>query len=160
MGSALDGNTRELTGAIDTLFGAPAARQFQTIWADHVDQLMTYTSATVADDAAARERSRAALVSFERSMAAFLSTGTQGRLGAAALTKVFADIDRMVLAEIDAYAAQSYRQAHDLTGRLYSDMFTVSGQLAGAVGATMSGRLPRGGSQAGAGGLAARGADR
>jgi hypothetical protein len=160
MGSALDGNTQDLTGAIDTLYGAPAARQFQTIWADHVDQLMTYTSATVADDAAAKGRARGALVSFEQSMAGFLSTGTQGRLSKPALTSVFVGIDRMVLAEIDAYAAKSFGPAHDLAGRLYSDMFTVSGQLAGAVGATMAGRLPRGGSQAGGGGMATAGTGR
>jgi hypothetical protein len=154
MGSALDGNTQDLTGAIDTLFGTPAALQFQTIWADHVDQLMTYTQATVDQDTAGVERSRHALESFERSMATFLSTGTQGRLDAQTLTSAFVGIDRTVLEEIDAYQAKSFRQAHDLAGQLYSTVFTVSGQLAGAIGATLAGRLPRGGSQAGGGGLA------
>jgi hypothetical protein len=154
MGSALDGNTQDLTGAIDTLFGTPAARQFQTIWADHVDALMVYTKATVADDVTGKESARRSLETFQRSMAQFLSAGTQGRLTVPALTAVFVDVDRTVLGEIDAYAASSFGEAHDLAGRLYSNMFTVSGQLAGAVSATLAGRLPRGGSQAGGGGMA------
>jgi hypothetical protein len=154
MGDAVNGNTVDLTAAIDSLFGATAAKGFQSHWADHVDQLMAYTSAAVQGDAAGQEKARVTLRSFEQSFASFLNTATQNRLGQAALAQTFVMHDRMLLAEIDAYAAKSYQQAQDLSYQTYTEMFTVSGQLANAIGATLAGKLPRGGSQTGGGGLA------
>jgi hypothetical protein len=154
MGAAVNANTLGLTAAIDSLFGAAAAKGFQAQWADHVDQLMAYTTAVVNGDAAGRERARRELRTFERSFAGFLNTATQDRLGRAALAQTFLLHDRMLLAEIDAFAAKDFQQAHDLSYRAYEDMFTVSGQLARAIGATIAGRLPRGGSQTGGGSMA------
>jgi hypothetical protein len=154
MGAAVNGNTTDLTGAIDSLFGASAAHGFETLWADHVDLLMAYTRSVVRRDAAGQERARLDLRSFEQSFAGYLSAATQRRLGQPALAQAFVMHDRELLAEIDAYAAKTFQQAHDLSDQTYQDMFTVSGQLAGAIGATLAGRLPRGGSQTGGGGMA------
>ena len=154
MGTALNANTLDLTSAIDTLFGATAAKGFQSRWADHVDQLMVYTSATVKDDAAGQQTARLKLREFDSSFAAFLNTATQNRVGEPALTQTFALHDRMLLAEIDAYAAKSFQPAQDLSQQAYAEMFTVSQQLSEAIGATLGDRLPRGGSQTGGGGLA------
>ena len=154
MGSAVNANTVDLAAAMDSLFGSSTAQGFQTRWADHVDQLMAYTSATVAGDAASQERARGTLRSFEQSFASFLNTATQNRLGQPALAQTLVMHDRMLLAEIDAYAAKSFQQAQDLSYQTYEEMFTVSGQLATAIGATLAGRLPRGGSQTGGGAMA------
>jgi hypothetical protein len=154
MGAAVNANTVDLAGAIDTLFGAAAAQGFQSRWADHVDQLMVYTTATVSGDAAGQERARNTLRAFEQSFATFLNAATQNRLGQPALAQTFVLHDRMLMAEIDAYAAKSFPQAQDLSYQTYQEMFTVSGQLATAIGATLAGRLPKGGSQTGAGGMA------
>jgi hypothetical protein len=154
LGAAVNANTADLTGAIDSLFGATAAKGFQALWADHVDQLMAYARATAQHDSAGQERARFALRSFEQSFAGYLNGATQSRLGRPALAQAFVMHDRELLAEIDAYAAKSFSQAQDLSDQTYQDMFMVSGQLAGAIGATLAGRLPRGGSQTGGGGMA------
>jgi hypothetical protein len=154
MGVALNGNTTDLTAAMGSLFGSAAARGFQNYWSDHVDQLMAYTRATVQHDAAGQERARVALRSFEQGFATFLSGATQHRLGQPALDQAYVMHDRQLLAEIDAYAAKTFQQAHDLADQTYQDMFTVSAQLSAAIGATLAGKLPRGGSQTGGGGMA------
>jgi len=155
MGMVLNGNTQDLGAAIESLFGAAAARQFQNQWADHVDQLLAYTSATVTQDTAGQEKARQALRTFEQTFAAFLDGATQHRLGTPALAQAFVMHDRELLAQIDAYSAKQYQQAHDLSDQTYAHMFTVADQLSGAIGATLAGRLPRGGSQTGGGGTAA-----
>ena len=154
MGDVLNGNTQDLTAAIESLFGAAAAKQYQSQWADHVDQLLAYTSATVTKDAAGQEKARQALRTFEQGFAAFLDGATQHRLGKPALAQAFVMHDRELLAEIDAYSAQQFQQAHDLSDQTYAHMFTVADQLSRAIGATLAGRLPRGGSQTGGGGTA------
>jgi hypothetical protein len=154
LGDGVNANTLDLTAAIDALFGAEAAKAFQAQWADHVDGLVDYTRATVAKDPAAQEQVRQHLRGFEQSFATFLDGATEQRLGKPALAQVFVMHDRMLLAQIDAYAAKDFEQAHDLSYQTYDEMFTVSGQLATAIGSTVAKRLPTGGSQTGGGGAA------
>jgi hypothetical protein len=154
MGAAVNANTLDLTAAFDSLFGPSAARGFQTRWADHVDQLMAYTSATIKPDAAGQEAARRSLREVEKSFASFLNTATENRLGEPALTQGLVLHDRMLLAEVDAYAAGKFQQAQDLAQQTAGDMFTLARQLSGAIGATLGARLPRGGSQTGGGGTA------
>src|SRR5207244_11643462 len=61
----LNGNTRDLTGAINTLFGSAAAARFQSLWADHVDALMSYSAGVVKHDSAQRNGAQAKLATFE-----------------------------------------------------------------------------------------------
>ena len=42
---ALDQNTSELTGTIESVFGAESARSFQALWGDHIDAFVAYTQA-------------------------------------------------------------------------------------------------------------------
>jgi hypothetical protein len=154
MGNAVNGNTLDLTKAIDGLFGPKAAAGFQSQWADHVDELMQYTSATVRGQAEKQQVARVKLRTFESDFSTFLNSATENRLGRKALAQAFVGHDRMLLAEIDAYAAKDYAQAHDLADQTYEDMYGVAGQLASAIGATLAGDLPKGGSQTGGGGTA------
>lgn len=152
MGQALNANTLQLTAAIDALFGTPAAQRFQALWADQVDQLAAYNTAAVTKDDAGKERARAALGTFQTQLAAFLASATTNRITAAAGQAALADHDRMLLAEIDAYAAGDYEQAQQLAEQIHGAMFTLSGRLSDGIGATVAARLPRGGSQTGGGG--------
>jgi hypothetical protein len=154
-GDAVNGNTRDLSGAVGTLFGGQAADGFQSLWADHVDGLMTYTTTVVEADASARTRALADLEGFERGFAGFLDTATQGRLGRAALTESFLMHDRMLIHQVDEFAAKEYQDAHDIAYSTYQQMFDLADQLAQAIGDTVASRLPRGGAQTGGGGMAA-----
>jgi hypothetical protein len=153
--AALNGNTRELAAAVDSLFGAAAAKRFQTLWADHIDQVVSYTAGTVAKDESRRSQARARLDVFQRDFAAFLQTATGGRLGAPALTQAFLMHDQMLMREVDALAAMEYQQAHDIAYESYQQMFQLAASLSDAIGATIAARMPKGGAETGYGGMAA-----
>jgi hypothetical protein len=154
LGSALNGNTVDMASAIDSLFGGQAARGFQDLWADHVDALMAYTAAATQDDDAARDRAVTTLRSFERSLGTFLSGAIESRIGADALTRALLMHDRMLVEELDAFAARDYGRAHDLGYQAYEEMYDLAGQLSNAIGLTLASRRPKGGSQTGGGGAA------
>lgn len=154
MGEALNANTLDLTGAVDALFGVLPARRFESLWADQVDQLAAYTSAAVKKDAAGRNQARAALESFQSTMAAFLADVTSNRLTTAAMAQVLAGHEARLLAEIDAYAAGSFASAYTLSEQVHGATYALAGQLAEGIGPTVAARLPRGGSDTGGGGTA------
>jgi hypothetical protein len=151
---ALNGNTSDLAGAIGTLFGPQAGQQFTSLWADHVDQLIAYTTGVAANDAARRDAALATLHDFEGRFAAFLNTATGGKVPSADLAKAFLAHDQMLTQQVDAFAGRDYPRAHDLAYHTYQDMFGLSRQLADAFGDTVAARLPRGGAETGAGGTA------
>jgi hypothetical protein len=153
-GEAVNANTRDLAGAVDSLFGAPAAQRFQSLWADHVDELMAYTGGVAAGDAERREDAVDRLNAFEKEFSAFLSTATAGRLPATPLAQALLMHDQMLLAQVDAFAAKQYAQAQDSAYSTYGHMGEVAGQLADAFTGTVGARVPKGGSQTGYGGTA------
>jgi hypothetical protein len=156
-GASVNANTRDLTAAVDSLFGAAAAQRFQSLWADHIDQLIEYTGGAVTNDAGRRDRAIAKLKEFEGRLAAFLESATAARLPAGTLAKALLAHDQMLLGEIDAFAAKDYQKAHDLAYTVYQHMFDLAGQLADAFGLTIAARLPVGGANTGHGGAAGAG---
>ncbi len=157
LGDTLNANTQGLAGAVGTLFGAPAATRFQELWADHVDALMTVTAAAARGDRATQQQAERRLRSFEPTLAAFLDTATQSRIGADALAHAYVMHDRMLVGQVQAHQAKDYTKAHDLGYRAYSEMFDLAAQLSNAIELTLGSKLPRGGSQTGGGGTAAGG---
>jgi hypothetical protein len=154
-GAALDGNTREITAMIESVFGAASAGSFQALWADHIDAFVTYTQSLVADDAALENAATGRLEGFNENFAAYLSTSTQGRLGAPTLADAFAMHEDLLLRQINAYAERDYSTAHQLSFDAYQHMFGLAAQAATAIGDTAAAQSPTGAPQTGAGGMAA-----
>ena len=150
----INGNTRDLAAAIDTLFGAPVAKKFQALWAPHVEQLVAYAGATAAGEPARQQQARAALREFERDLAALLAPATGGRMTPAGLSTALHEHDLLLLRHADAYAAKDYRGAYDIADQTYEHMFELARRLADGFGAEVAARLPRGGPETGRGGLA------
>jgi hypothetical protein len=157
LGDGLNHNTTKLASAVESLYGRAAADRFQSLWADHVDALMAFTSSTVKDDDAGAHAAEARLRTFEPALAGFLATATKSQLGAQALAHAYNEHDQMLCDELTAYEAKDYNQAHQLSYQAYTQMFDVAGQLANAIGVTLGAKLPKGGSQTGGGGTAAEG---
>lgn len=153
-GKMINGNTRDLTAAMDTLFGAAAAKRFQSLWSDHVDSLVEYAAGTAAKDQVRKQRARDGLHEFEKKMADFLTTATGKRVSAKTLSAALLSHDEMLLRHADAYAARDYASAHDIAYDTYDHMFELARQLADAFGATVAAKLPHGGAQTGYGGMA------
>jgi hypothetical protein len=154
-GATLNDNTTELAAAIDTLFGAAAARQFQQLWGAHVEALVAYSSATAAGDTARRQKAKDRLAAFETKMSTFLAGATQGRSTPAALAAALSEHDKMLLQHADAYGAKNYTSAHTIAYQTYDHMFDLARTLADAFGSAAAARLPKGGPQTGYGGMAA-----
>ncbi|GIM89043.1 hypothetical protein [Paractinoplanes toevensis] len=147
-GNMINGNTRDLAAAMDTLFGPAAARQFQALWADHVEQLVAYAQGH-------QDTASTAMAGIERRLGAFLSGATGERIGTAALTAALQKHDMMLMRHADAYAAKDYATAHDVAYQTYQEMFDLARTMADAFGASVAAKLPRGGAQTGHGGMAA-----
>jgi hypothetical protein len=155
LAKGLNDNTAKLGSAMDSLYGKAAADRFQSLWADHVDALMSYTSSKVKGDDAGTRAAQARLRTFEPALADFLAAATKSRLGAQVLAHAYNEHDQMLVGELSAYEAKDYNRAHQLSYQAYDQMFDVSGQLANAIGVTLGSKLPKGGSQTGGGGMAA-----
>ena len=153
--AALDQNTRELTGMIESVFGAASARSFQTLWSAHIDDFVTYTQALATDDAALEASAKERLERFNAHFATFLSTSTHGRLATPALADAFVMHEDLLFQQINAYAEQDYSTAHQVAYDAYKHMFALAAQAATAIGETMMARSPKGPAETGVGGMAA-----
>jgi hypothetical protein len=153
-GDMINGNTQDLSAAVDTLFGAAAAKRFQSLWASHVEELVAYAGATASGATGRRQQAQADLHQFETGMAAVLAPATGGRMTQADLSAALQVHDQMLLRHADAYAAKNYQSAQNLANQTYDHMFDLARQLADGFGATVAARLPKGGAQTGYGGLA------
>jgi hypothetical protein len=152
--AAVNANTADLAGAIDTLFGPAAARRFQSLWADHIDLLVGYAAATAKGDTRRRSSIDAELDAFERELAGFLTTATGDKLASAALAKALQSHDTMLRQQVDAFVAKDYATAHDVAYMTYQEMYGLAGQLADAFRSKVASRLPVGAAQTGRGGAA------
>jgi hypothetical protein len=152
---ALDQNTSELTGMIESVFGAESASPFQRLWGDHIDAFVAYTQALAEKDEAAKEAAQARLTGFNSDFAKFLSTATQGRLETAALADAFVMHEQMLMQQINEYAAADYTTAHQVSYDAYQHMFALADQAATAIGETVKAGSPEGGAETGVGGTAA-----
>ncbi|MEU7909399.1 hypothetical protein [Actinoplanes sp. NPDC049118] len=150
----LNGNTRDLATAMDSLFGAGAARSFQSLWASHVDQVVAYAAAAAARDPGRRDRARARLHELEGRLAAFLENATGKRLRSTSLSDALLAHDQMLLRHAEAFAAKEYGTAQQMAFETYEHMFELARLLAGAFGATVAARLPVGGAETGHGAMA------
>jgi hypothetical protein len=151
---AVDGNTADLAGAVDALFGTAAARQFQSIWADHIDLLVSYAAAIAKGDESQRSSIGGKLAAFEGQLAAFLNTATGDRIASPALAKALRSHDAMLQQQVDAFVAKDYATAQDVAYTTYEDMYGLAKQLADAFGRQVAARLPVGGANTGRGGMA------
>ena len=152
--AAVDGNTTDLAGAVDTLFGASAARSFQSLWADHIDLLVGYAAAIAKGDDSARGAIGGKLNAFEGQLAAFLNTATGDKIASAALARALQSHDAMLRQQVDAFVAKDYATAHDVAYTTYQEMFGLAKQLADAFGLKVAARLPVGAADTGRGGTA------
>jgi hypothetical protein len=150
-GRAVNLNTTEIAGAIRTLYGEDASRQFLSIWAGHVEALISYASA---EDEAEREQRRKVGTDYAPQLARFLATATEQRLPAIELAAALTEHDDHLRDSLDAYAAGDHDESQALAERGYAHMFELSQGLAAAVGDAVAAKLPQGGPATGAGGLA------
>jgi hypothetical protein len=124
------------------------------VWGDHVDALISYSGAVAAKDQKGEDEAQVQLGAFEKHLSTFLSTSTDGRLTAPALSGVLHMHDRDLVEQLDAYARGDYTTAYNTAYEGYQHMFAVAETLSAAIGPTIAARLPKGGVKTGGGGMA------
>jgi hypothetical protein len=152
--ASVDANTRDLAAAIGSLFGTAAAKQFQSLWADHVDALISYSAAIAKSDQTQQMTARNVLDGFESTLTTFLTGATGNRLVGTQLAQALSAHDEMLLSQVQAFVGKDYTRSHELAYSTYQDMISLAGRMAGAFRLTLGGRLPLGGPETGRGGLA------
>jgi hypothetical protein len=154
MVESLNGNTTDLTAAVASLFGEPAASQFMQLWADHLDLVGGYAADVGAQKENRRDAVQADLRDWQARFASFIETATDGRVPAPDLAAGLLGLDDLLLDQVDALAARDYPRARELAGRTYPQVYAFARNLADAFGATLAARLPQGGAPTGVGGMA------
>ena len=155
MVDSLNGNTTDVTAAVGSLFGEPAASQFMSLWADHLDLLGTYAADVGADKQDRRQAVQDDLHNWQQRFAAFIDTATQSRVPAPDLAAALLGLDDLLLQQVDAFAARDFPRAQQLANQTYPQVFGLARNMADAFGATLAARMPQGGAKTGAGGMAA-----
>ena len=151
---ALNGNTTDVTAAVGSLFGEPAASQFMTLWADHLDLLGNYAADVGAGKENRRDAVQGELRDWQLRFASFIDTATGSRVAAPDLAAALLGLDDLLLGQVDAFAARDFPQAQELADQTYPQVFGLARNMADAFGATVAARMPQGGAQTGGGGMA------
>jgi hypothetical protein len=148
---ALNANTRDLSEAVDTLFGRKAARDFNDVWSNHIDLFVNYTVASAEGDEGAMEKTRDRLRSFPLRLARFFSRVT-GYKQVGVLNDALGMHEDLLLRHIDAYASGDYKTAHRVAYDAYTHMASTAGQLGALIEKRARTLAPLGGLQTGGGG--------
>jgi hypothetical protein len=152
----VNANTTALTKAMAGIVGPPKAAEFQRAWANHVEGLMTYTTAVAGNDQAAKAVAKQNLDGFAERLGLYFSDIVKNVLAADPVTEAITAHDQHLINHVDAYAAKDYTRAQQLELEGYQQMLGVANTLVGAIQRTVKPRLPVGGSKTGGGGMACR----
>jgi hypothetical protein len=110
--NALDDNTRELEGAVRTIYGEEAGQQFYDSWHTHVGYLVEYTQAVAANDDAAKTKALNEMLAYATDFGTWLQTVSGGRLTRDTVADLLRSNMAGVKGVIDAQAAKDYALAY------------------------------------------------
>ncbi|HZA82547.1 MAG TPA: hypothetical protein VFC13_13930 [Actinomycetes bacterium] len=150
----INANTTTPTKALAGIVGPAKAAEFQKAWANHVEGLIAYSSATVANDQAAKTAAKENLDGFAERLALFLSEVVRNVLATDPLTDAIAAHDQHLIDQVDAYAAKDYAKAQQIQDEGYQQMVGVANVLVDAIQKVMQAQQPAGGVKTGGGGTA------
>lgn len=131
--AALQANTRRLTDAIGTVYGADGAGAFQQLWGQHSQFFADYATAAGDGDGTARQQALDRLDDYHRDFASFADTATAGAAPAAAVQGLLRAHVADLTAYVEAYASGDGREASRRLGAARSYMGVIAGALAGAI---------------------------
>jgi hypothetical protein len=151
---SLNENTKDVSKAMDALFGKKKTKKFVDIWSDHIDLFVDYTAAAAAGNQSGMDKARDDLQGFQHRLGAFLVKATHDKKGIAAASHELSMHDDLLLRQIDAYAAEDYAAAHNASNKAYKGMFSVASKLGSVIQAQSKKSAPKGGAQTGGGGTA------
>ena len=151
---ALNANTEDVAGAMDSLFGADRAEAFNQLWADHINLFVEYTVAVAEKDETAK---KAVAGRFEKVISRFgttLADTTDGEVDADVVQEAMTGHEHQLFEQIEVYADQRYGEAHDLSYVAYEHIRGTANVLALGFAEAVGENLPLGGPDTGGGATA------
>lgn len=152
---ALNANTQDVTDAMDALFGPERARQFNEVWADHIDLFVAYTVAVVEDDTETMEAVRDRFDRVMRRFGTTLQAATGGVVDADVVTDAMGQHEQMLIDQIEQYADGDFTGAHRQSYMAYAHIRQVAEVLSTAFARAVADDMPQGGPETGGGAMAA-----
>ncbi|WP_240339663.1 copper amine oxidase [Halobacillus ihumii] len=127
-------NTHDFTKAIESIYGAEAASQFQKIWQkNHIQAQGQLVTATLENDEEARMAAEQSLQTFAETLGEFLGKATGGNLPADAATNALWAHEEDVIQTFDHYVAGDYQATYESFRDGYGFMFGVGEKLSDAI---------------------------
>ena len=130
--ASLDGNSKDLAGAIGRIFGADAGVAFGEVWGRHVTTYLSYIEAVRDGDATARAEALASLHQYHSALAEFLNSAIPA-LSRADLESLISHHVTALINQVDAAAASDHERTVAVTREAYAQMFVVGGALGSAI---------------------------
>jgi hypothetical protein len=130
-GTALEGNTRDLVSAIESIYGADAADAFDELWRAHIAYIVDYTRAVADGDEAAQSRAIDLLQGYSEDFADLLS-GVNPKLPHDTVVHLLEDHVNQ-LEQVAAFAEEDYATAYPAVRETYAHMFAIGDGLATAI---------------------------
>jgi hypothetical protein len=139
--AALGENTKELSGAITSVYGKEAGVAFEGMWSAHIGFFVDYVVATGAKDEAGRAAALAELDDYRADFSGFLA-GANPNLEASALAGGLQMHVNQLVDAFDSYVAKDYDGSYDAIREAYSHMFMTGDALSGAIAAQFPEAFP------------------
>lgn len=139
---ALQGNTDDLTAAIESVYGADAGDAFRAQWEAHIGFFVDYTVALAGDDADGQQTALDDLAGYREDFSNFLDTATEGNVPAAGAADALAAHVDQLIAAIDAYAADDFEGAYAAEREGFAHMFMTGQVLAAGIVGLMPDKFP------------------
>ncbi|WP_444875028.1 copper amine oxidase [Halobacillus sp. B23F22_1] len=129
---ALDENAKDMTPAIESVYGEEGAAQFEEIFINHNDYSPDFVEAAK-NDAALREEAEAEVDEFVEEFSEFLATATEDNLPKEAAEEVIAAHEQDVIQTFDHYTNEEYEEAYGTYREGFHRMFDISKALSTAI---------------------------
>jgi hypothetical protein len=139
---ALQQNTVELTGAINTVYGPAGARAFDQLWGQHTQFFAEYAVASGDDDQERRNDAFAKLHDYHRDFSTFTDTATGGAAPAEVVVELLHTHVDDLTGYIDAHTSGDDTEAEARLDSATSYMSVIAEALAGAIAAQDPQRFP------------------
>ncbi|WP_226582677.1 copper amine oxidase [Halobacillus litoralis] len=130
---ALEANTQDLTGAIASVYGEEAGKQFNDMWSEHIGYFVDYVKATAEDNEEGRQEALNNLDNYRADFSQFLETATDERLEASALAEGLQMHVNQLIGAFDNYEEGNFDEAYEKLRMSIDHMYGVGKGLSTAI---------------------------
>ncbi|KZZ82599.1 hypothetical protein [Bacillus sp. SJS] len=131
--AALNQNAKDMTPAIESIYGKEGAAQFEEIFLGHNTYTDSLVEAAKSGDAEARKAAEAEVQEFVDNFAKFLGTATEGKLPEAAAKEALRAHEDDVMKAFDMHVKGDYEASYTAFREGYARMFVISKALSTAI---------------------------